>query len=799
MADVHRLCQDGFDSATRAVECDKQGNARSAYFFYTMAAESLMKAMSYDNSLDLRGKALQYLERAQTLRDQDVEQAQGPLKTSNQCDFEKAEFMLKQGLHEDEMGHQAAALPLYADAVELCLKIAQSLTDSDPMKSKFHKLARQAIERGEHIKKLESSVTLRQDQPAPKSLNVAKPTFLTDESSTPIPPSPSDGRPILTPEEKKVLSITSKINGKLYVPWMDVDLKERFAYPDYFVDKDGLLPLSPKQKAQFSKWVRPTEIYENPEMIYAISSFNVKQTILSDCSFVSSLAISAAYERDFKKQLITRIIYPQNKIGKPVINPSGKYMIKLKLNGVSRKVIIDDLLPMGKDGKLLCGHSTNRNEMWISLVEKAYMKVMGGYDFPGSNSSIDLHALTGWIPERMSLKKSNSEFNEATQFDRLMMGLRQGDCLITVATGVMSEVEAERAGLVPTHAYAILDMRKVNGIRLLQLKNPWSHLRWKGKFSERDSKSWTPELERALNYDRKSAIQFDNGVFWIAWETLLHFFDVVYMNWNPRLFEYKFTYHSTWAAQEGPKKDAYNVGDNPQYRLEIIDSPKPATVWILLTRHITRKDDFAENKEFITVHVYKSDGKRVYYPDNPFVEGTKINSPFYLSKVNVSSGKSLFTLIISQYEKSTTIHYTLKVFSSAKFRLSPVIDPYKYEKKINDSWTASTAGGCLNYPTFKKNPVFALGLKSGPAELLIKILAPKQFSIGAVLRSVELGPSGKPVFEAVDTYRPGFFMYRLSNVPSGSYQLIPSTFLPDQSGPFFLTVASSCPMSLSRL
>ena len=26
------------------------------------------------------------------------------------------------------------------------------------------------------------------------------------------------------------------------------------------------------------------------------------------------------------------------------------------------------------------------------------------------------------------------------------------------------------------------------------------------------------------------------------------------------------------------------------------------------------QDDFAENKEFITLHVFKSDGGRIYYP-----------------------------------------------------------------------------------------------------------------------------------------------------------------------------------------
>lgn len=717
--------------------------------------------------------------------------------------MERAEFLLKQALYEDERDRPSDALPLYTDAAELCIKTSGSLSDGDNLKKKLHGLAKQAIERGEAIKAiLRTKPGSAVSDSTSISRGVRDLSLMSSGESTPGA-STGEKRPHLTAKELEVLKRTSYINGKLFPPWLDIDLKERLAYPDCYSDKDGQLALSQKQKARFAKWLRPTELCENPEMIYAISSFSIKQTIVSDCSFLASLAISAAYERNFKKTLITSIIYPQNRGGKPVINPSGKYMIKLRINGVSRKVIIDDTLPVGRDGELLCSYSNNRNEMWVSLIEKAYLKVMGGYDFPGSNSSIDLHALTGWIPERMSIKRNNPTFNESMHFDRLLNGVRRGDCLVTVATGPMSESEADRAGLVPTHAYALLDIRKIMGHRLLQLKNPWSHLRWKGKFSEMDSTGWTPELQRALNYDRKSAVQIDNGVFWISWECVLQFFDVIYMNWNPKLFKYRFSLHSTWTAAEGPRRDAYNIGDNPQYKLELLSSDSDAVVWILLTRHITQKDDFAENKEFITVHVYKSDGRRVFYPDNPLLEGTKINSPFYLAKLNAPKGTNRFTLVVSQYEKTNTIHYTLKVFSSTEFRLSPVPVPYTVEKQVTGEWSGKFAGGCPNYSSHSNNPVYRLQIKmtspSETAEVLLKLRGPKQFSVGATFRSVERTSDGRPIYEAYsETYRPGFYVQQLTRVPTGTYDVIPSTFHPGQEGPFILTISASCKIALGK-
>ena len=75
--------------------------------------------------------------------------------------------------------------------------------------------------------------------------------------------------------------------------------------------------------------------------------------------------------------------------------------------------------------------------------------------------NIDLNALTGWIPERVAIRPGSEDFHADKEFIRIMDRFHKGHCLITMATGEMSEAEGERAGLVPTHAYAMLDIRTV--------------------------------------------------------------------------------------------------------------------------------------------------------------------------------------------------------------------------------------------------------------------------------------------------------------------------------------------------
>ena len=61
----------------------------------------------------------------------------------------------------------------------------------------------------------------------------------------------------------------------------------------------------------------------------------------------------------------------------------------------------------------------------------------------------------------------------------------------------------------------MLDVKDLDGVRLLRLRNPWGHYSWKGDWSDTSS-MWTQELRERLMPDGA-----DDGVFWITFQDVL--------------------------------------------------------------------------------------------------------------------------------------------------------------------------------------------------------------------------------------------------------------------------------------
>ncbi|PIA18440.1 cysteine proteinase, partial [Coemansia reversa NRRL 1564] len=507
----------------------------------------------------------------------------------------------------------------------------------------------------------------------------------------------------LTTEETQVIKTTSHLNGLIFLPWLDHDSGERFDQQEYFTDKDGLLSLSPKQQRKLQEWRRASQIFGRAPIFGQQGCAHIVQETVTDCSFVAALCVSMEYEQKFGRQLITRHMYPRGPAGMPEFNPAGKYMVKLFVNGLWRRVVIDDLLPVAENGKLLCTYST-AGDIGQSLMEKAFLKVMGGYDFPGSNSSTDLYVLTGWVPEHIFIQ--DQAFDYMRTWTRMLTGFHKGDVLLTIATGEMGNDLAAQLGLVPSHAYAVLDVREVCGHRLIMVKNPWSSLRWTGRFSYTDHASWTPELMHQLGYDPATESD-DRGVFWIDYDSICRRFDAIHLNWSPEAFKNRASVHFAWELDMGPRQAIYNFSANPQFTLSVGDrdgSAERQLVWVLLSKHLLKTE---ENHDFIALHVYDGrNGQRIYEPREAMHIGEYVNTQHVLVQLEATPYQH-YTLVIAQREKTKPLYFALRVFSDVSLVLNKAPVP-AFEEEVKGQWGSASAGGNTASPRYLDNPQYQL-------------------------------------------------------------------------------------------
>ena len=450
--------------------------------------------------------------------------------------------------------------------------------------------------------------------------------------------------------------------------------------------------------------------------------------------------------------MLSNKIWPYDKLNdRPLISLNGKYIVRLNFNGCWRKVVIDDRLPRSKTNRML--HVVDRKNpalLWPALLEKAYLKVRGGYDFPGSNSCSDLWALTGWIPEQIYLQECvathyitleanrfRGELVPSQLWTRLYNAFLYGDVLVTVGTGKMTHRAERELGLEGQHNYVILDMKETDNEKLFLVKNPWVEGKdWRGSqpatLPTMDATS-TGSASRSTGGDSVSlgnssqSEKFSPGTYWIGLDNVVQHFESLYLNWNPGLFSYRQDIHFSWDV--GAQHDQGGcIIDHPQFAFNCQDG---GIVWFLLCRHFRdappevheKSDAFNDGtvrpdielyaarnppKGYMSIYIYDRKGEQVYVKDNHLERGPEVNTPQSLLRWECKP-RFPYTLAINQDDlPASSYTFTLSAFSNSAIHLEQAIQKYPIQTKLFSSWTAETAGGNTHSPKYFDNPQFSL-------------------------------------------------------------------------------------------
>ncbi|KAJ6000426.1 hypothetical protein N7481_000835, partial [Penicillium waksmanii] len=659
---------------------------------------------------------------------------------------------------------QKAALAAAIDAAEHYMRALRLASPND--KKNLDSKCKELITRAEAIK----SATDWRSAAQPKA-------------ATPKLRLPTSTRKLTTREEIIILE-GAKLNGFIFPPWSRPPAPTEFvAYDEnvHFTDTPDL-HLSQCQRDIFAGWKRPADLLlaseqlNGAEPVMSVTGMtDLVQDVLTDCSVVASLcATTSRSERGLGKHASPAMYPCEGDPTSPTLSPTGKYIFSFYFNGSFRKVVIDDRLPSSKTSRSL--HVIDRknpNFLWPALVEKAYLKVRGGYDFPGSNSGTDLWVLTGWIPEQVFLHNEDATSDEI--WGRLFKAFSYGDVVLTIGTGRLTELEQQGLGLVSEHDYAILDMKEAQGRRQFLLKNPWAGAE--------------PASMRASLDHLPSPLS--PGTFWMDCEEVLQNFENLYLNWNPGLFKHRQDIHFTWDLSHGP-----SLG---------------GTVWLLLGKHFKTdhhhfmKDTDPKDGElgFISIYIFQADGKRVSLTDGALHRGPYVDSPNTLMRLEMPP-KTTYTAVISEQSlPSSTQNFTLSAFSTHFVSLAPSRDKYMCLSKAVGSWTSLTAGGNAESARYSFNPQFSLKvsektdisilLESDEAELAIhvKIFWSNGQRVSRVRNRDIIADSGD--------YRRGCALAETKSLGKGVYTLVCSTFAPDQIGRFTLWISSDIPCTVQSL
>lgn len=449
---------------------------------------------------------------------------------------------------------------------------------------------------------------------------------------------------------------------------------------------------------------------------------------------------------------------------------------------------------------------SNPGLLWPALLEKAYLKVRGGYDFPGSNSGTDLAVLSGWIPQQVFLHDEDVEQDELwkTVYNAFM----DGDVLLTLGTGKLPKREQRLLGLASEHDYAVLNLNQSGNTGEMLIKNPWSDGDvWHGAARRRPNPSQkSSPIMSSLDLNDETTDSDDEmtpGTFWMDFRSVFQHFENIYINWNPSLFTHRQDLHFSCNITEGSQSRNLFVNSS-QFA---VSGKEGEQVWLLLSRHF-RTGDYTMASQgrngYISLYLYKNNGEKVLSSDGAMLRGPFVDSPNTLLKFSLPKTATYTIVVATQDLPSGKYNFSLSAFSHERMDLKDVTCTLEHVHSVVSAWTRWTAGGNSDSRRYLQNPQFKIEVKSRTrVALILQISSPETlkeaeshvkvlltFSAGG--RITRLKPGGNT---GSGDYRRGSAVVQ-TTLEKGNHTVICSTFEPDQYASFKLDLLSPSSQAL---
>ncbi|KAI9568796.1 hypothetical protein HD554DRAFT_2021606, partial [Boletus coccyginus] len=696
----------------------------------------------------------------------------------------------------------SSAFHLYLEATNAFLHLSRTAAATPAFQAQCKANAEKAIQRAEKIKEASKAPGAQLDVVAPP-VNA----FGLDHQAY-------------------VLRKSSAVNNIRYPLWNEhvpspSNPGTRYSYAH--------LPTVPPSRTTSSTaitWKRPPRDLLTPQEFSSnLTPAHIDQNLVNDCSFCAAVAVCIQHNQRFNSRLLSSSLL----LG----NQPGRYDLKAYLNGDYRRVSIDDLLPFDDSGRPMGISAGLKAVAWPALIEKAYMKLMGGYDFPGSNSSIDLRILTGWIPEHVELQCTS--FERERTWGRIANGFQKGHCVVTVGTDSKTILKIEGVKLLPSHAYAVVDIRETKSERWLTLID-----------------SRVPATNSPVRAECKNGSSSSDprecwlGMLDMRWDDICATFEGIYASWDPGLFLRSATLHEVWKPA--------NMRDKVQASLRhlrlLYECQNPAdgggdpldmskVIWVLLTRHLSHTCREAEYISLTVHHEDEVDWRDIWLKTGD-TEGTYYTSPHVLVRTKVGEGFSTSShtppsatapsakisgalSILASYDGPfDDVFFTVNVFCGADVKVrwdedARIGDSMSsrgggFSVKVDGALTTKNAGGNHTHPTYMLNPQWHFRIhdqnagSNGRGILSFVVLSargPREVPLNVTV----VWSSGKRICELVQkevVTSSGAYTYGRAraavDMAPGDYTVILSAFEPQiHLGQFSLSIESSLRFDLTPI